>query len=472
MAAPAEKKDGAVGHVRLTPRKVSEKVETPVQREPIAAFVDLEIEARAAVDLQALHYVLVNSTRRLCSYDIAVLVEPKNGPWQVSAASSVQMVDTSSDMVRTLNSWLNIQAVSNALSSGEARAVDLIAELGSNATAFVDFRHCLLVPIKCTKSGVLACLLLMKRQLWLPQHFALLLPLGEAFGHAWHSLGPTGISVGVRRRILKRRRSVFAGLTAALLASSFIQVPFSVVAPAELVAESPQLVTAPLDAVVEDILFPPGAVVKTGDEIIRFVDLKLRNDQDVAQKKKLVAEADYFRLLQSATTSLKDSRDLARAKAEVDVASAELSYASELLALVTIKATRDGVLVYSDRQEWLGRPVNTGQKLLEIADPLKTQVRLDVFPADAAAVEVGASVSVFWDDALLKAEKGKLLRMSYRPVETPGGGLAFKAYASLLGDQSPRIGKRGVARIDGVKVPLWLYLFHRPFVAIRQMLTV
>ncbi len=459
--------------VRIVPKKIAvEPAEPPPKREPIAAFVDLEIEARGAIDIQALRYVLVNSTRRLAEYSVAFLLEKKGARWSVSAASSVQSVDKHGLLPTELGSWLGMASVATALTAAEPRTLDLLQELGGQSVLASRFGHGLLVPITSRRFGLLAHIMLVKNQPWLPQHFALLLPLGEAYGHAWQGLLPRRENTFSGRGFMRRSRLFGVGAVAVLAACAFIPVPLSVVAPIELVADAPQIVASPMDAVVADILFSPGATVKAGQDILKLEDTKFRNDRDVALQKKAVAEAEYFKLLQAATASLEGSRDLSKAKATVDFADAELSYAEEMLDLATVKAVTDGVVVYADRQDWLGKPVATGEKILEIANPAKVLVRMDVATADVAAVSAGAKISAFWDDSPLRSEKGEVLRLAYRPVMTAGGGLAFKAYAKLHTADVSRLGKRGVARIDGKVVPLWLYVLRRPIVRLRQMLAV
>lgn len=178
--------------VRIVPKKIAvEPAEPPPKREPIAAFVDLEIEARGAIDIQALRYVLVNSTRRLAEYSVAFLLEKKGARWSVSAASSVQSVDKHGLLPTELGSWLGMASVATALTAAEPRTLDLLQELGGQSVLASRFGHGLLVPITSRRFGLLAHIMLVKNQPWLPQHFALLLPLerhmgthGRGFYHA------------------------------------------------------------------------------------------------------------------------------------------------------------------------------------------------------------------------------------------------------------------------------------------------
>ena len=296
----------------------------------------------------------------------------------------------------------------------------------------------------------------------------MLIPLAAAYGHAWSALAPGATDLIERvRGYISRSRLVLAVTTCCVLAA-FIPVPLSALAPAEIVASEPMLVTAPIDGVIEDVLAAPGAWVERGAPVVKYADVKLRNDAEVASRSRAVAEARYFKVVQSALATQKDMQDLATAKAELDVANAELGYANELLARSRIKAERAGLLIYSAKSDWVGKPVVTGEKLMEIGDPANSEIRIDLPVSDAIALKSGGSVSLFLDGDPLRAIDGTITRTSYRPVLTTEQQLAFRIHAKFDIEKPRRIGSRGVARVNGETVSLWFYLFRRPMSAVRQ----
>jgi multidrug resistance efflux pump len=242
----------------------------------------------------------------------------------------------------------------------------------------------------------------------------------------------------------------------------------SALAPAEVAAARPMLVTAPMDGVVADVLLPPGAWVDKDTPVLRLVDTRLRGDFEVASRNVAVAEARYFKTVQAATASHKDMEELATFKAELDVAKAERAYAAELLSRTEIRASSPGLLIYSSRQDLVGKPVATGERLMEIGDPAMTEIRIDLPVSDAIALAPGGHVSLFLDGDPLTPVRGTIERTGYRPVLSAEHQLVYRVAASFDGGRTHRIGLRGVARVSGEKVALWFYLFRRPIAAVRQ----
>jgi hypothetical protein len=437
----------------------------------ISLFVDLEIEARQCSDLNALRFAIVNSSGRLAQFDLAVLAEPTvSGAWSVTLASNVSSVDRQAPVVATISRWLNHPRHAADIARGEARQVDIQSEMkqldiGSDTFSFPNGFW---LPIRLRSGRPVAALLALRKDNWRPQQTALLLPLVGAYGHAWEALLPRSRSTLNRLRAAVISRRVGWALAAVALLAMLVPVPLSALAPAEVVAREPVLVTAPIDGVIGEILALPGAWVAQGATIARFVDVKLRNDAEVARRSRAVAEARYFKTVQTAVSAQKDAQELALVKAEVEVAKAEVDYAEELLKRSEIRAEKAGLLIYSAKSDWIGKPISVGEKIMEIGDPARSEIMVELPISDAIALRPGGKVSLFLDGDPLQSIPGEVTQTSYRPTLTADQQLAFKLYAKFSDGTARRIGLRGVARISGEPVSLGFYLFRRPLAALRQ----
>lgn len=438
---------------------------------PVAIFLELEIEARQCTDLDSLRFAIVNATRKLVAFEQAVLFEPgAAGAWKITRASSVNKVDRHAPAMRILESWLNASARVPGFDTREARILDLAGDTGKLDLKPDDlpFTHGFWLPIKTRDGRILAGLLSLKREPWRPQATSILAPLAGAYAHAWAALEPKAFQPAKRALgLINRKRLALASLTIAA-ACAFVPVPMSSLAPAEIVAAEPSLVTAPLDGVVHILPVSPGTFVEKDALIVAFEDTKLRSDVEVAKRNKGVAQARYFRIVQTATATQKEGEDLAVAKAELALATAELAHAESLLARTQVRAPRSGLLIYSTKSEWIGKPVSTGERIMEIGDPAHTELRIDMPVSDAISLSQGADVALFLDGDPLNAIAGRVSRTSYRPSLTPDHQLVYKVYATLSPPRSHRIGLRGVARVSNTDVPLWFYLFRRPIAGMRQ----
>ena len=227
-------------------------------------------------------------------------------------------------------------------------------------------------------------------------------------------------------------------------------------APAEVVGADPAVIAAPIDGVIGDLPFPPNSKVGKGDLILQFVDTKLRNDAELAGRARAVAEAKLRRLVQVAFESPKDARDLAIARAELALAEAEWRRARDLLARSRVRAPVDGVLIYSAKTDWIGKPVATGERIMDVVDPARTELRIELPVSDAIALAEDARVAFFPDGDPLAGQEAKLTRPGYRPLPAADGKLAYRSYARLRRAGPKRLSYRirGIAVLPNCMVAL------------------
>jgi multidrug efflux pump subunit AcrA (membrane-fusion protein) len=441
------------------------------QTDAMGVFVGLEMEARQCRDVESLRFAIVNSTRRLAGFDEAYLVEPKAaGGWSLVAASGVHAVDRHAPLIRFMEAWTakTIEAERGAL--GEPKFYNLPSDAvryGLDA-ADIAMPYAFWLPLRKQNGELLAALVAVKKEPWRPQVVSMLIPLAGAYAHAWQALVPAVVSPTrhVYRAITKSRLAIAIALL--MTAAGFIPVPMSALAPAEVVAREARLVTAPIDGVISDILVSPGAMVAKGTPLVTFADIDLRNTHELAKRNKAVAQAKYFKAIQTATSAQKDVADVAIAKAELDVAVSDLAYAEEMLARTVVKAQSAGLVIYSSKSDWIGKPVKTGERIMEIGNPDRTELKIEVPVSDAITLREGGSVALFLDGDPLTAIQGKISHANYRPAPNSETTLVYKVHASFEDGQPRRIGLRGVARVSSHDVSLAFYLFRRPIAALRQ----
>jgi hypothetical protein len=254
----------------------------------------------------------------------------------------------------------------------------------------------------------------------------------------------------------------------ALMIGAVVPVPMSSLSTAEVVARDPAIVASPLDAVVSDILVAPGTMVEAGTPLIGFSDVDLRNRAELARSRKTVQQARYFKAVQTATATRKDVEEVSIAKAELESAATELAYAEEMLSRTVVRAERRGLIIYSSKSDWVGRPVRTGERIMEIGNPEETELRIEMPVSDALTLAEAGDVSFFLDGDPLTTIKAKVVRASYRPSQNGESQLVYRVHAAFADGKPRRIGLRGVARVSSGNVPLAFFLFRRPIAALRQ----
>jgi multidrug efflux pump subunit AcrA (membrane-fusion protein) len=326
------------------------------------------------------------------------------------------------------------------------------------------------VPLTIDKTRMLGTLLLARDQPWNDGERHLLSELADGYSYAW-----SGFLRGGRHSLLAwlrgRRTRVKLAIAAALCVVLLLPVRLSALAPAEVVPFKPTIVRAPLDGVVDHFLVEPNAGVTAGQPLLDLDPRAIQNKLDVANKELSVAEAEYRQAAQEAVFDDKSRAKLAVLKDRMDQRSADVAYAQSLLDRIHVTASRTGLAIYDDPNDWIGRPVTVGERLLEIADPNQAELEIWLPVADAITLKPGADVEFFLNVSPGSPLQAKLRQASYEATMSPANLLGYRLKATLDDPgQMPRIGLGGTAKIYGEHVTLFYYLARRPLAAARQFL--
>lgn len=422
-----------------------------------AQFLLLERQARAAADSGQLAYALVNDGQALFGFRHAALLI---AGW-VRALSGVSQVEPNAPFVAFVE-----RAAAQLLAQGRQADAGVVVPSWLDAQTQADWRElsaaeAFWLPFKDRRDEVFGGLWLARERAWSPAEQALLAQLGDTYAHAWLALQPRQ-----PWRLRWPRRRVLA-LGAALSLGLLLPVRQSVLAPAEVVPLGGRVVAAPLDGVVGEFLVKPNQPVRAGDLLLRFDDTTLRAQADVAERALGVAEAELKANAQRAFADAESSARLDLLAARVEQKRAERDYARDLLARSELRAERDGIAVFADAERWTGKPVQTGERLLELADPAQAELRIELPVGDAIELAPGAEVALFLDSDPLHRHEARLQRQAYEAETSAAGQLAYRLDASFAA-VAPRIGLRGTAKLYGERVPLGLFLLRRPLAALRQ----
>jgi hypothetical protein len=197
----------------------------------------------------------------------------------------------------------------------------------------------------------------------------------------------------------------------------------------------------------------------------------LRSRLKVAVKAREMAQTEYLQTGQQAVSDPRAKGRLAILESRVDQQNAEVAYIQSLLDRVDIAAPQDGIAIFEDVNDWLGRPVTVGERILLIADPADTELEIRLPAADAVTFEPGADVAFFLNVAPDAPVRAGLTFAGYRSAPTPEGVLAYRLKASFDDpDTRLRIGLKGTAKIFGKETPIALWILRRPLNLLRQWL--
>jgi multidrug resistance efflux pump len=431
----------------------------------LAALLQFEGEIRRQGGVDELVYLVANETRRLLPYDQMFVLRHARigGGFQIIAASSIAVVDRNAPLIQAIEDMVARGAGDGGLDA--ARDFDTRADMpdDQDVVAGYPFPFWRWQPLQDREGMAFAGLLLARGAPFAENETLRLARVGETVAHSWGAL--TGGKPVRRIKRLTRRQKWAIAIVLTLVA--LFPVRMTALAPVEVVAARPYIISAPFTGVVATIEVPPNAQVRAGQPLVRFEDVKLRNELALAVEKLAVARARVERASSAAFGKGDESREIAILRAEYQLAQAEHDYAADLLAKSRIAAPRDGMAIYTDRREWEGRAVNVGEAIMQIADPRAVELRIDLPAREQMALAAGSSVSVWLDSQPLWPIDARLDRISYQARPTPEGVLAFALTAHPL-RATPQIGSRGTARIHGRWAPLIYSVLKRPIASLRQ----
>jgi multidrug efflux pump subunit AcrA (membrane-fusion protein) len=443
--------------------------------EPLGVLVGLLRDVREAETPAALAFVLVNAARRLIAYDRALLLRCGAGGWRAVAASGASQIDRASPLIRRLER--------TAADKSFAARARTLHEMDFPPTTDDDGGpdqalggRPLWVPLIALTGGpggtegggqddgLIGALWLDRTEPWREAEAALLTELASAAAHAFHAL-----EGGRRRRPPVRRLAL--GLSVAAVLALFLPAQRAALAPVEIVARDAETVAAPIDGVIRSFEVRPNRRVEVGDALFTLDDTDRRARFEVAAKALDVARVEHRQASQGALGGKRDASKLAALEAQIALKEIELDNARQQLERTKARAGRSGVALLPDAQDYIGRPVAAGERVMQVADPREIEARAWLAAHDVLPVADGAAVRVFLDADPLRPLDGRVVRIHHEAEETPTG-MAYRVMIALnpAQENAPRIGARGTARIDGDRAPLFWYLFRRPVAALRQAL--
>lgn len=471
MNAPLHQTQLGPTYSQQSPKNNSSRTATKTETRSTAKLellLILEANIRKVDTLKELRYLLANDSKILVACDQILLHRvDKNGKLKdIETVSSIATLEADAPILL----WLN-KNIGKQYKDVETGAQTFAIPVSKAPGGVYPFSYILHVPFTDRKDDPIGAISFLKETPFGEKEIAYSKRIAATASHAMLALTPKRFSAE------KFRSKPFAIVVFILvLIALFIPVPLTILAPAEIVAHRPAIVTAPLQGVIEHIAVQPNMTVKKGDILFSLNKINLQSAFNVAERKVAIADARYRRATQGAFKSADSKRELAITKAEYQMAIAEKNNAASRLSLSDIVAKKDGIILFQGHEKWLGKPVETGERIMRIADPNYIRFKIDVDAADSIILEEGADVKIFLDSAPLRPVSAIIETRSYEAEFSNRSSFIFPMVAKIIEIKNSqpraglRIGLRGTAQIYGKKEPLWFFLFRKPISAVRQFI--
>ena len=432
----------------------------------LTLLLQLERRARQA-PAPELPYVLVNETTELIPYRQAVLWRSNSNI--IEAVSGVAKPEANSPYALWLKPVLQyLDKPENAQKIVSFSAKDLPGKLTEDWSEWLP-NHGLWLPLS-SPSGNHRALILFREDAWKEGEFHLLSYLIEAYGHAFALSEAAKPAVPWLEHFKARKTQIIVG--GVLLLALFYPIRQSVLAEAEVIPSHPNLVRAPLEGVVETFYVRPNDSVKVGQKLFSLDKTELLSRLEVSKEKRDSAQTEYLQKTQQAMLDPTVKHEMSGLKSKWEQEASEVEYVKTLLQRCDIKATTAGVTVFDDPNDWLGKPVQQGEKILAIADQSAVELEIHLPMEDLIALEPADEVLFFSNITPHKPLDAQLSYFSYRASPTPADVMAYRLKAVFTkSNDLPRLGYHGTAKLYGKRRPFILWLLRKPIQTARLWLT-
>jgi hypothetical protein len=248
-------------------------------------------------------------------------------------------------------------------------------------------------------------------------------------------------------------------------------VRLTVLAPAELVPANPAIIRVPFEGIVDEFYVAPNQQVAKGQPLFKLDITSLLSRLHVAEQEIQIATQEYR---QSALQGLTDSKSRGMLVPQEEKATekkVEAEYLKSLLDKAKITAPRDGIALFDEPSEWIGKPVVAGEKVMVVASEGEVEIEAWIPVGDAIELPKKSNVTLYLNAMPFSPVSGLLRYEAHEPVQRPDGSYAYRVRANLpSGEQGPRVGLKGTAKVSGQFVPLSYWVLRKPLSSLRQFL--
>ena len=444
------------------------------QANPLLTLISLGQRARQAASLDELGFLLVNDSKMLSGYRQALLWSQSQG---VTHLSGVVMPERHSPFMQWAGKLCEHLSAKPNLAFKTLSVVDLANALQDGWGQWMP-QQVWWMPID--SGPELTGLLVADDALNEPT-----LPLWREWVAVWslaadrlRRVESQSVMGAVRNWFRQqkqdrdwRKSRLLWGVAAALLVL-LIPVRLTVVGQGELVPREPVVVRAPLDGVIHEFHVSPNQVVKAGDALFSYDNEVVRSRLLMAQQSLATAQAEYRQAAQSALNDPRAKFQIASLVGKVQEKQAELKFLTEQVNRTTVTAPQAGMVLFDEVSEWIGKPVQTGERVVRMADPADVELEIWVNLADAVPLKVGDEAKLFLAASPLDSIEADVRWVGYEAQPRPDGTFAYRVRASIADKSAFMVGAKGTARVSAERVPLVYWLLRKPLAVVRGYLWV
>ena len=451
---------------------MAENENLQAKMEGLATLLVLDDEIRKLTSIREFGFFSTNETHRLIPYHTAYLWQAKG----ITGAKLLAQSGTAEIDVHSLsNQWLEnqINHLCSQPHANKTHQTTLEKETGkeneSDSISGIEHipLHALWCPLLNKSQELTGGLLLLRETAFSEAEVKMLSWLLASYQYTWQVL-----STSKRFQFLNqasKRPYLIIGLII-ILGIMLFPVRISVLGTGIVVAKNPVLINAPMQGVIKAFTVNPGQTVKAGQLLLVLDKTDLQASVEVSKRDLLLTQARLRTAINESFDRKENSSDIPILRAQLTIDQAHLDYTNALLAKSDITSPMDGIVVFDSKEDWTGQPVQTGERILVVANPNSVSLKIYLPITNAIQLTVGAK-GEFFLYGQLSTLPITIKSLGYNAKMTPNKILSYQLSANFSDQKNiPQLGSQGTVRLYGQRVPFVYYLIRRPLNALRQTL--
>lgn len=442
------------------------KEQTQAQIEGLATLLVLDDEIKRLTNIREFGFFATNETHRLIHYHTAYLWEKKDFVGiEIVAQSGIAELDPHT----SINLWLK-ERIQLILAGEYAKQVHsfTITDFDNDAQESwpESLPHFFLwCPFSENQLDPTGGLLFFKEEEFKESEIKMLRWLLASYLYTWKLLiKPKTID---KWQTLKKK-PYFLTLMIVLACIFLFPVKLSVLGTGTVIAKDPALINAPMQGIIKSFAVTPGSYVKKGQLLLTLDNTDLIAAAKVNLRDYSLTETKLRTAINEAFNDREKRTNVPVLQAQLAIDKAKFDYTNQLLEKTRVRSPIDGIVIFDSTEDWVGQPVQTGERILSVANPNNLKLKIELPVKERIRLEVG-STGEFFMQGQLASIPIKITNLGYNAKIMPDKILAYEMQADIMeSDTLPQIGAQGTVKLYGQRVPFFYYLIRRPLQSVRQ----
>lgn len=438
------------------------------QMEGLATLLVLNDEIRKVTNLREFGFFTTNETHRLIPYHTAFL-------WKLKDPIGIELLTQSGtpevDNHAIANQWLKekIKEITASSSANKIHQIDIVEsemnkkvqQKSSQWTEALFPNYLLWCPLFNKSNDITGGIILLRDTPFSEAEIKMIGWLISSYQYTWKTfIKHKKIEIV---KVLKKKPVIII-----ICAIFLFPIHLSVLGNATVVPRDPILINAPIEGVIKSFAVSPGQQVQAGQLLFTMDKTDLESNTDVSRKELMLTQAKLRTAVNQGIDNEQISAEVPILKAQLAIDSARIAYNNALLEKTKVISPISGVVVFDSKEDWVGQPVRTGERILVVSDPKRVELKIMLPITNVIELKTGDDGD-FYLYGDLRSTPVKLKTLGYNAKLMPNKILAYELSADFINTANPpQLGAQGTVRLYGHRVPLIYYLLRRPIEAVRQ----